>query len=50
MENTLENINNEQEAEDAHLEDGVWVSLEPLMPALEIVVKKNPNQLIGCGG
>jgi hypothetical protein len=25
-------------------------SVEPLMPELDELVKKNPNRLIGCGG
>lgn len=53
MEKSSEDIKIENlklEDEKSISENDVQISIEPLMPELEILVKKNPNQLIGCGG
>lgn len=41
---------NKLENENFIVENEIEISIEPLMPELETLVKKNPNQLIGCGG
>ncbi len=37
-------------APNVEAEDTSTVIQEPLMPELELLVKKNPNRLLGCGG